>query len=74
MNKFIRKFIIKGSKMDSFKRGTHRYEWHFANMNYSYGSRLIKPYGAFSEVEHLCSGVVRDLQQAKHNAATQKGL
>lgn len=66
VQKFVRKLSIKGSPVGS-SRGK-RYEWLFANRTYSYGKRVIEPCGAFSEVGHLCAGVVQDLQLAKPNA------
>jgi alkylated DNA repair dioxygenase AlkB len=48
-----------------------RYEWLFANRSYRYGKnlgRVIEPCGAFSDVEHLCAGIVKDLQLATPNA------
>lgn len=48
-----------------------RLEWLFADRSYRYGKNLcrrVEPCGAFSEVEHLCAGIVRDLQLAKPNA------
>ena len=72
VQKFVNRLDVKGSAVGGgrFSKGK-RYEWLFADRTYRYGknlSRVVEPCGAFSEVEHLCEDVVRDLQLAKPNA------